>query len=117
MKHDVVAFCKNHSGFILERWWRGFNEVEEPVSPGLEVSAMLNVLGRPETLRGNVVSLVEQGMNASNTIGLFFSAFEVFMDFLFSRSAFVFRTTLQLYRPGWDRLPIRALQLRADFRR
>ena len=62
MKDDVVAFCKNHSGFILERLRRGFNEVEEPVSSGLDVSAMLNVLGRPETLRGNVVSLVEQGI-------------------------------------------------------
>ena len=31
MKDDVVAFCKNHSEFILERWRRGFDEVEEPV--------------------------------------------------------------------------------------
>ena len=30
MKDDVVTFCKNHSGFILERWRRGFDEVEEP---------------------------------------------------------------------------------------
>jgi hypothetical protein len=35
MKDDVVAFCKNRSGFILERRWRGLDEVEESVSSGL----------------------------------------------------------------------------------
>ena len=35
MKDDVVAFCKNHSGFIFERWRRGLIRLKSPYRPDL----------------------------------------------------------------------------------
>src|SRR5258708_35165509 len=62
MNDDVVTFCKNYPGLILERRWRSLDKVEEPVSSRLDVGAVLNVVGRPESLRSRVVSLIEQGI-------------------------------------------------------
>jgi hypothetical protein len=62
MNDDVVVFCKNHSGLILERRRRGLDEVEEPISSWLDMVAVLNVIGRPETLCRRIVALVEQGI-------------------------------------------------------
>ena len=47
MNDDVVILCKNDPGLIVERRWRGLDEVEEPVSSQLDMSAVLNVVGRP----------------------------------------------------------------------
>ena len=56
---DVVTFCKNHPGLILQRRRRGLDEVEEPVSSRLDMSTVLNVVGRLEPLRRRVVAVFE----------------------------------------------------------
>ena len=61
MDDDVVTFCKNHARLVLERLRRGLDKIEEPVS-SLDMSAVLNVVGRPKSLRSRVVSLIEQGI-------------------------------------------------------
>jgi hypothetical protein len=64
MNDDVVTFGKNHPGLIVKRRRRGLDEVEEAVSSRLDVSAVLNVVGRPKSLRGCVISLVEEGIES-----------------------------------------------------
>jgi hypothetical protein len=88
MNDDVVTFCKNYPGLILERLRSGLDEVEEPISSRLDMSAVLNVIGRPEPLRRRVAAFVEQVSNASSTIALFFSAFELLIGFLSCKSTF-----------------------------
>ena len=62
MNDDVVTFSKNQSGLIFERRLRGLGEVEEPLSSRLDMGAVLNIIGRPKSLRSRVVSFVEQGI-------------------------------------------------------
>ena len=62
MNDDVVTFGENHPGFIAERRRRGLDEVEESVSSRFDMGAVLNVVGRPKSLRSRVVSLIEQGI-------------------------------------------------------
>src|ERR1700757_2330883 len=42
MNDDVVVFGENHSGLIPKRQRSGLDEVEEPVSSRLDMSAVLN---------------------------------------------------------------------------
>ena len=62
MNDDVVTFCKNYPGLILERLRSGLDEVEEPISSRLDMSAVLNVLGLPKELRRRVVEFIELGI-------------------------------------------------------
>src|SRR5258708_2782735 len=62
MNDDVVTFCKNHPWLILKRRRSGLDEVEESGSSRLDMGTVLNVVGRPKSLRSRVVSLIEQGI-------------------------------------------------------
>src|SRR5260370_34179614 len=50
MNDDVVTFCKNHPGLILEQLPSGLVEVEESVSSGLDMATCLNVVVVPGPL-------------------------------------------------------------------
>jgi hypothetical protein len=79
MNDDVVTFYKNHPRLIVERRRLSFDEVEEPVSSRLDMSAVLNVVGRLEPLRRRVVALIERGIEGLQYDELIFSAFESFI--------------------------------------
>src|SRR6266699_2627669 len=44
-----VSLSHDHSRFVFQRWWDALDKVEEPVAAGCDMSAVLNVVGRPET--------------------------------------------------------------------
>src|SRR5437870_1038374 len=59
--HDhEVSLGHNHSRFVLQRWWDALDEVEQTLTTRCDMSAVLNVVRRPESLRSRVVALVEQ---------------------------------------------------------
>src|ERR1700758_5508260 len=47
---------------ILERGRGTLDQVEETVTPRLNVRAVLSVVGRPEALRCRIISLIKQGL-------------------------------------------------------
>src|SRR5216683_5767118 len=59
--HDhELSLCHYCSGLILERWREAFDEIEQTFAARFDMSAVLNVVGRPKPLRGLIVTLVEQ---------------------------------------------------------
>jgi hypothetical protein len=86
MNDDVVVFRENHPGLILERRWRGLDEVEEPVSSRLDMGAMLNVVGDQNRSVALWSRLLNRVSNASSTTALFFSPFELLIVFLSYKS-------------------------------
>ena len=76
MDDDEVSLGYDYSGLIFERGRDALDQVEETVTARLNVRAVLNVVGRPETLRCRIVSLINRVSKASSTIALLFSAFE-----------------------------------------
>ena len=57
--HDV-SLSQERSRFVLQRWRKALDEIEQAVAPGGDMGAVLNIVGRPETLGGCIVTLVEQ---------------------------------------------------------
>ena len=57
--HDV-SLSHDRSRFILQRWWDALDEIEQTLTAGCDMSAVLNIVRRPETLSGCIVTLVEQ---------------------------------------------------------
>src|SRR6266478_3864709 len=57
-----VTFGHDHARLIFEGRGRTLDEVEETFAARLDVSAVLDVVGRPEAFSGRVVSLVKQGV-------------------------------------------------------
>ena len=62
MDDDEVSLGYDYSGLILERGRGALDQVEETVTAGLNVRAVLNVVGRPEALRYRIISLIKQGL-------------------------------------------------------
>jgi hypothetical protein len=57
--HKVI-FGNNSSRFILQRRRDAFYEIEQTVATGLDMSAVLDLVGRPIALSRCVVPLIEQ---------------------------------------------------------
>src|SRR5438132_4092298 len=62
MNDDEVAISHDHPGLVFQRRRHALDEVEEALTAGSDVCAVLDVYGRPVALRRDVVSLVEQGI-------------------------------------------------------
>src|SRR5882762_5064211 len=60
MHHDEIAFSHNRSGLIFEGWRKALDEIEQALTIGSNVRAMLDVMRRPELLGSRVVTLIEQ---------------------------------------------------------
>src|SRR6266851_396940 len=59
--HDhEVSLSHARSRFVLKRWWDALERLNRPSRPGAYMSAVLNVVRRPETLSGCIVTLLEQ---------------------------------------------------------
>src|SRR5580692_5106930 len=59
--HDhEVPFGHDRSWLIFECWRKALDEMEEAFTSRRDVSAVLDVVGRPEFLSSSVVALVEQ---------------------------------------------------------
>src|SRR5260370_27730754 len=59
--HDhEVSLSHNRSRLVLQRWWDALDEIEQTLAAGCDMSAVLNIVRRPETLSGCIVALVEQ---------------------------------------------------------
>src|SRR5262245_36548691 len=61
VQHHIVALCHNHSRFIPQCLWQAFDELEQAFASGRDVSAVLDIVGRPKALSRDVIALVEQG--------------------------------------------------------
>jgi hypothetical protein len=73
MKDHKISLCHNHSRFIPQSLWQAFDESEQAFASGRDVSAVLDIVGRPEALSRGVIAFVEQRFKASITSALFFS--------------------------------------------
>src|SRR5882757_401108 len=62
MNDDEVTIGHDRPGLVLQRRRQALDEVEEALAAGSDVRAVLDVGGRPVALSGDVVSLVEQGI-------------------------------------------------------
>ena len=76
--HDhEVSFSHDRSRFVLQRWWEALDEIEETLTAWFNVSAVLDVVGRPEAFSCYIVTFVEKGVKSLKNKCLIF--------FLFSR--------------------------------
>src|SRR5260370_15746735 len=58
--HDhEVSLGHNHSRFILQRWRKALDEIEQALTTGSDMRAVLDVVWRPKLLGSPVVTLVE----------------------------------------------------------
>jgi hypothetical protein len=55
-----VSLSHDRSRFELQRWWDALDEIEETIAARSDMSTVLNIVRRPETLSGYIVTLVEQ---------------------------------------------------------
>lgn len=62
MDDDEVTFGHDHTWLVPERHGRTLDEVEEAFAARLDMSTVLDVVGRPEAFSGRLVALVEQGV-------------------------------------------------------
>ena len=58
--HHEIAFRDDHSRLILQRRGDALDQIEQAFASGRDVSAVLDVVGRPEALSCYVVTLIEQ---------------------------------------------------------
>src|ERR1700733_9554847 len=57
---DQITFGHNCSRFVFECWRSALYQLKQTLTTGSDVSAVLNVFRRPESLRCRVVALVEK---------------------------------------------------------
>src|SRR5260370_14359740 len=57
---DEIPFSQNRSGLIFESRRKAFDEIEQALTARLNMSAVLDVVGRPIALSSSVVSLIKQ---------------------------------------------------------
>src|SRR5712692_1349800 len=57
---DKIPFSHNRSGLIFESRRKALDEIEQALTTGSNVGAVLDVVRRPKLLGGRVVTLVEQ---------------------------------------------------------
>src|SRR5437867_5560167 len=55
-----IFFRHNRSRFVLQRWWDALYEIEQTLTAGCDMSAVLNVVRGPVALGRCVVPLIEQ---------------------------------------------------------
>src|SRR5256884_9425909 len=60
MDDHEVPVGHDHARLIFQRRRDALDQIEETVAAGLDMSAVLDVVGRPVALSGHIVSLVEQ---------------------------------------------------------
>ena len=60
VNHHEISFSHDHSRLIFQRRGDALDQIEQAFASGRDVSAVLNVVGRPETLSCYVVALIEQ---------------------------------------------------------
>ncbi len=59
--HDhKIPFGHYRARLVLKFWRHGFNEIEKALATRFDMSAVLNVVGRPVALSRSIVPLVEQ---------------------------------------------------------
>src|SRR5437868_9358700 len=59
--HDhEVSVSHDCSRFVLQRWWKAFDEIEQTFTARFDVRAVLDVLRRPESFCGRIIALVEK---------------------------------------------------------
>src|SRR6202011_2817712 len=61
---DEVSLCYDYSRLIPESGRDALDQVEETVTARLNVRTVLNVVGRPEALRCNIISLIKQSVES-----------------------------------------------------
>src|SRR6267154_3758757 len=99
--HDhEVSLGHNHSRFVLQRWRDALDEIEQTRTTKCDMSAVLNVVRRPESFCDRIVTFVEERVERFQDEGLV----------LFGRSLrhldpFMLRRSLRLRRPVWDKTP------------
>ena len=71
MEHDIVAVGDDQRVLVMQLFRRGLDEFEEPLAPWRDMSTVLDIGGRPETLGRGVVPLVKSVSNAFKTNALF----------------------------------------------
>ena len=62
MHNHEVSLSHDRSRFVLQRRRKALDEIEQTLTTRCDMSAVLNVFGRPKSLRSRVVSLIEQGV-------------------------------------------------------
>ncbi len=58
--HDhEISVGHDRSRFVLERWRKALDEIEQAITARRDMSAVLDVVGRPKLLGGRIVAFVE----------------------------------------------------------
>src|ERR1700678_803573 len=60
MQDYEVLLSDDRSWFVLQRWRKTLDEIEQTDTTGRDMSAVLNVFRRPESFRGRIIALVEE---------------------------------------------------------
>src|SRR5580700_874823 len=61
--HDhEISLSNDRSRFVLQRWWKALDEIEQAFTTRCDMSAVLYVVGRPIALSRRVIALVEEGI-------------------------------------------------------
>jgi hypothetical protein len=69
--HDhEVSLGQDRSRFVLQRWRKALDEIEQALTTGCNMRAVLNVVWRPESLRYRIVALVKECVERFQDEGL-----------------------------------------------
>jgi hypothetical protein len=60
VEHDIVAVGDDQRVLVMQLFRRGLDKFKEPLAPRRDMSTVLDIGGRPETLGCGVVPLVEK---------------------------------------------------------
>ena len=60
MNYHKITFSHDHPRLILQRGWDALDEIEQAVAARLDMSAVLDVVGRPIARSSYVVTFIEQ---------------------------------------------------------
>jgi hypothetical protein len=114
--YHKIAIGHYHARFVLQRSWSAFDEIEQAVAAGFNMSAMLDVIGRPIALTCHVITLVKQGVECLKD-KCFIFRFNRFIHFVLQNHGYALsrkdtctayqkkssQTTLQFdLKPHWD---------------
>src|SRR6266851_4591734 len=90
-----VSLGHDRSRFVLQRGRKALDEIEQTLTTRCDMSAMLDVVGRPVALSRRVIALVEEGIERLKDNRLIFR-FSCLFHFLRSLRALICAT----WRPG-----------------
>ena len=71
VNNDVVPFSHDQTGLVLQCGRSAADQIKQAIAARLNVSAILNVVRRPEPLGGRVIAPIESVSNALSTRALF----------------------------------------------